>query len=180
MQFTAAQIAELLQGTVEGDPQATVTRLSKIEEGGAGSLSFLANPAYAQYVYGTTASVVIIGKDFPLTASVKTTLVRVADAQGAFAKVLEMYDQIKRNKKGVSSQAVISDGATHGTDCYIGPLAFIGENARIGNNVKIYPQAYIGDNVSIGDNTTVFRWREDLFGLRGGQGLHHPQRHGDR
>ncbi|MBK8581710.1 MAG: UDP-3-O-(3-hydroxymyristoyl)glucosamine N-acyltransferase [Flavobacteriales bacterium] len=156
MQFTAAQIAELLQGTVEGDPQATVTRLSKIEEGGAGSLSFLANPAYAQYVYGTTASVVIIGKDFPLTAPVKTTLVRVSDAQGAFAKVLEMYDQIKRNKKGVSSQAVISEGATHGTDCYIGPLAFIGENARIGNNVKIYPQAYIGDNVSIGDNTTIF------------------------
>ena len=156
MQFTAAQIAELLQGTVEGDPQATVTRLSKIEEGGSGSLSFLANPAYTQYVYGTTASVVIIGKDFPLTAPVKTTLVRVADAQGAFAKVLEMYDQIKRNKKGVSAQAVISEGATHGTDCYIGPLAFIGENARIGNNVKIYPQAYIGDNVSIGDNTTIY------------------------
>ncbi len=156
MQFTAAQIAELLQGTVEGDAQATVTRLSKIEEGGAGSLSFLANPAYTQYVYDTTASVVIIGKDFPLTAPVKTTLVRVADAQGAFAKVLEIYDQIKKNRKGVSLQAVISDGATHGTDCYIGPLAFIGENAHIGNNVKIYPQAYIGDNVSIGDNTTIY------------------------
>lgn len=156
MQFTAAQIAELLQGTVEGDLQASVTRLSKIDEGGAGSLSFLANPAYTQYVYETTASVVIIGKDFPLTAPVKTTLVRVADAQGAFAKVLEMYDQIKKNKKGISPQAVISEGASHGTDCYIGPLAFIGENVRIGNNVKIYPQAYIGDNVSIGDNTTIY------------------------
>ncbi|MEO8733346.1 MAG: UDP-3-O-(3-hydroxymyristoyl)glucosamine N-acyltransferase, partial [Flavobacteriales bacterium] len=156
MQFTANQIAELLQGTVEGDAQVTVSRLSKIEEGGAGSLSFLANPAYTQYVYGTTASVVIIGKDFPLTAPVKTTLVRVADAQGAFAKVLEMYDRIKRDKKGVSPQAVISEGATHGKDCYIGPLAFIGENARIGNNVKIYPQAYVGDNVTIGDNTTLY------------------------
>ena len=156
MQFTAIQIAELLQGVVEGDPQATVTRLSKIEEGGSGSLSFLANPAYTQYVYGTTASVVIIGKDLPLNAPVNTTLVRVADAQGAFAKVLEMYDRIKRNKKGISKQAVISEGATHGTDCYIGPLAVIGENARIGNNVKIYPQAYIGDNASIGDNTTIY------------------------
>ncbi len=156
MQFTAAQIADLLQGTVEGNPQATVTRLSKIEEGGSGSLSFLANPAYTQYVYGTTASVVIIGKDFPLAAPVKTTLVRVADAQGAFAKVLELYDQIKKNKKGISPQAVISDGASHGTDCYIGPLAFVGENVRIGNNVKVYPQAYIGDNVSIGDNTTIY------------------------
>ena len=81
MQFTAAQIAQLLQGSVEGDANATVSRLSKIEEGGPGSLSFLANPAYTQYVYTTTASVVIIGKDFALTAPVKTTLVRVADAQ---------------------------------------------------------------------------------------------------
>lgn len=156
MQFTAQQIADLLQGVVEGNAAVTVSRLSKIEEGGEGSLSFLANPAYTQYVYGTMASVVIIGKDFALNGPVKTTLVRVADAQGAFAKVLELYDQIKRNKKGISPQAVISEGATHGTDCYIGALAFIGEHARIGNNVKIYPQAYIGDNVSIGDNTTIY------------------------
>ncbi len=156
MQFTATQIAQLLQGTVEGDPNATVSRLSKIEEGGPGSLSFLANPAYTQYVYTTTASVVIIGKAFELTAPVKTTLVRVPDAQSAFARVLEMYNTIKLDKKGISPQAVIGDGSTHGDDCYIGALAFIGENVRLGRNVKIYPQSYIGDNVTIGDNTTVF------------------------
>ncbi len=156
MQFTATQIAQLLHGTVEGDPNATVSRLSRIEEGGEGSLSFLANPAYAQYVYGTSASVVIIGRDFELTAPVKATLVRVADAQGAFAKVLELYNTIKLDKKGISPQAVIGAGTTHGTDCYIGALAFVGENVTLGNNVKIYPQAYIGDNVTIGDNTTVF------------------------
>lgn len=81
---------------------------------------------------------------------------RVADAQGAFAKVLEMYNTIKLDKKGVSPQAVLSPGATHGDNCYIGALAFIGENVRLGNNVKIYPQSYIGDNVTIGDDTTVF------------------------
>ncbi|HRH69108.1 MAG TPA: UDP-3-O-(3-hydroxymyristoyl)glucosamine N-acyltransferase [Flavobacteriales bacterium] len=156
MQFTATQIAHLLQGTVEGDANATVSKLSKIEEGGPGSLSFLANPAYTQYVYTTTASVVIIGKDFPLTAPVKTTLVRVADAQGAFAKVLEMYNTIKLDKKGVSPQASIADTAQLGTNCYVGALAFIGENARIGNNVKIYPQCYVGDNVTIADDTTLF------------------------
>ena len=156
MQFTAAQIAQLLQGTVEGDPNATVSKLSKIEEGGKGSLSFLANPAYTQYVYGTTASVVIIGTDFALTAPVKTTLVRVADAQGAFAKVLAMYNQIKLDKKGVSTQAAIAENATLGTDCYVGALAFIGENVKLGNNVKIYPQCYVGDNVTIGDNSTLF------------------------
>ncbi len=156
MQFTAAQIAQLLQGTVEGDPNATVSKLSKIEEGGAGSLSFLANPAYTQYVYETTASVVIIGAAFELVGPVKTTLVRVADAQGAFAKVLELYNTIKLDKKGVSPKAAIEEGAAYGNDCYIGPLAYIGANAKLGNNVKVYPHAYIGDNVVIGDNTTVF------------------------
>lgn len=156
MHFSAAQIAQLLQGTVEGDATATVSRLSRIEEGGPGSLSFLANPAYTQHVYTTTASVVIIGREFSLTGPVSTTLVRVTDAQGAFARVLELYNTIKLDKKGISPQAVVSAGAVHGENCYIGPLAFIGENVRLGNNVKIYPQSYIGDNVTIGDNTTVF------------------------
>jgi UDP-3-O-[3-hydroxymyristoyl] glucosamine N-acyltransferase len=156
MQFTAAQIAQLLNGTVEGDDRATVSRLSRIEEGGSGSLSFLANPAYAQYIYSTSASVVIIGRDFPLAGPVKTTLVRVADAQGAFAKVLELYNTIKLDKKGISPKAAIADSARVGNDCYVGALAFVGENARLGNNVKIYPQSYVGDNVTIGDNTTVF------------------------
>ena len=156
MQFTAQQIAQLLQGTVEGDPSATVTKLSKIEEGGEGTLSFLANPAYAQYIYGTTATVVIIGTGFLLTAPVKTTLVRVADAQGAFAKVLGMYNTIKLDKKGLSPQAAIAPSAKLGADCYVGALAFIGENVRLGHNVKVYPQCYVGDNVSIGDNTTLF------------------------
>ena len=150
MQFTAKQIAELLQGTVEGDANATVTKLSKIEEGGEGSLSFLANPAYAQYVYNTTASVVIIGKAFELTGPVKTTLVRVADAQGAFAKVLGLYNTIKLDKKGVSPQAAIAESACLGEGCYVGALVFIGEN------VKIYPQCYVGDNVTIDDNSTLF------------------------
>ena len=156
MQFTAAQIAQLLNGTLEGNADITVTRLSKIEEGGAGSLSFLANPAYTPYIYSTTASLVIVNKDFVPTAPIAATLLRVDSAEKAFAKLLGFYNTLKLDKKGISPQAVISAGATHGTDCYIGALAFIGENARIGNNVKIYPQAYIGDNVTVGDNTTVF------------------------
>ena len=156
MKFTATRIAELLQGTVEGDPNATVSGLSKIEEGGEGTLSFLANPAYTQYVYDTSASVVIIGRELELSAPVKTTLVRVADAQGAFAKVLAMYNTIKLDKKGISPQAVISPGVSHGEDCYIGALAFIGENVKLGRNVKVHPQCHIGDNVTIGDNTMVF------------------------
>jgi UDP-3-O-[3-hydroxymyristoyl] glucosamine N-acyltransferase len=156
MQFTAAQIAGLLHGQIEGDAQVTVTKLSKIEEGVEGSVSFLANPLYTQYLYGTRASVVIINKDFVLTAPVTATLIRVESAENAFAQLLEMYNEVKLNKKGISKLSFIADNAVVGSDIYAGEFSFVGENAVIGNQVKIYPQVYIGDNVVIGDNTTLF------------------------
>ena len=156
MEFTARQIAQLLNGELEGNDEVRVSKLSKIEEGVPGSVSFLANPLYTQYIYNTQASLVIVNKDLQLTAPVKTTLLRVESAQNAFTKLLEMYNQVKLDKKGISPQAAISESATVGKDVYAGAFAFVGENARIGNNVKIYPQVYIGDNVVVGDNTTLF------------------------
>lgn len=156
MEFTARQIAELLQGTIEGNVDVKINKLSRIEEGTPGSVSFLANPLYTQYIYNTQASLVIINKDLVLTDKVATTLLRVESAQNAFTKLLEMYNQVKLNKTGISPQAFISETATVGNNIYAGAFAFIGENARIGNNVKIYPQVYIGDNAVIDDNTTLF------------------------
>jgi UDP-3-O-[3-hydroxymyristoyl] glucosamine N-acyltransferase len=156
MEFTARQIAGMLNGEIEGNADVKITKLAKIEEGEPGAISFLANPLYTHYIYSTNASLVIVNKDFKPTAPVSATLVRVDNAQVAFGKLLEMYNQVKLNKKGISKQSCISDSAKVGNDCYVGAFAFIGENARIGNNVKIYPQSYIGDNVEIGDNTIVY------------------------
>lgn len=156
MQFSATQIAGILNGTIEGNPEAMVSTLSKIEEGKPGSISFLANPVYTQYIYNTLATLVIVNKDFVATAPVTATLIRVESAAAAFAKLLEMYNQVKLNKTGISKQAYISDTAKVGENIYAGEFAVVSDNARIGNNVKIYPQVYIGDNVTIGDNTTLF------------------------
>jgi UDP-3-O-[3-hydroxymyristoyl] glucosamine N-acyltransferase len=156
MQFSAKQIAGILNGEIEGNAEVTVSTLSKIEEGKPGSISFLANPAYTQYIYGTDASLVIVNKDFVPTAPVKATLIRVESAAAAFAKLLEMYNQVKLNKTGISKQAYISEQAKVGENIYAGEFAVVSDGARIGNNVKIYPQVYIGDNVVIGDNTTLF------------------------
>ena len=156
MQFTATQIAGLLNGHIEGDANVSVTKLSKIEEGAPGSISFLSNARYTHYLYSTQASIVIINNDFVLTAPVTATLVKVESAENAFAQLLEMYNEVKLNKKGISKLSFIADSATVGKDIYAGEFAFVGENATIGNNVKIYPQVYIGDNAVIGDNTTLF------------------------
>jgi len=156
MQFSAQQIADMLQGVIEGNNMETVSALSRIEEGKPGSLSFLSNPLYTQYLYTTKASIVIINKDFEVKEPVTATLIRVENAQAAFAKLLELYNQIKLNKTGIAPNSQIEDTATVGENVYVGAFAYIGENTKIGNNVKIYPQVYIGDNCIIGDNTTLF------------------------
>ena len=156
MEFSAKQIAGILNGTIEGNPDVSVTKLSKIEEGVPGSISFLANPIYTHYLYTTQATLVIINKDQVLTGPVSSTLIKVESAAAAFAKLLEMYNQVKLNKTGISKHAYISESAKTGDNIYAGEFAVISDNAQIGNNVKIYPQVYVGDNVVIGDNTTLF------------------------
>jgi len=156
MKFTAKQIAELLNGVIEGDAEVTVNKLSKIEEGEPCSLSFLANPLYTQYVYTTNASIVIVNKSFIPDHPVKSTLIKVDSAEIAFAKLLEMYNQIKYNKVGISQKSSIAETAKVGENVYVGDFAFIGEKVVIGNNVKIYPQVYIGDNSIVDDNTILF------------------------
>ncbi len=156
MEFSAKQIAGILNGQIEGDAGIKITKLSKIEEGVPGSISFLANPAYTHYIYETKASLVIVNKDFTPTAPIAATLIRVDNAGTAFTRLLEMYNQVKLNKSGISKLAAISESAKIGNNIYAGEFAVICDNAIIGNNVKIYPQVYIGENAVIGDNTTIF------------------------
>jgi UDP-3-O-[3-hydroxymyristoyl] glucosamine N-acyltransferase len=156
MEFSAKQIAGILNGIIEGNPDVSITKLAKIEEGVPGSISFLSNPIYTHYLYTTEASLVIINKDYVLTGPVSATLIRVNSAAAAFAKLLEMYNQVKLNKTGISKHAYISEKAKVGDNIYAGEFAVVSDYAQIGNNVKIYPQVYIGDNVTIGDNTTLF------------------------
>ncbi|XLS27498.1 UDP-3-O-(3-hydroxymyristoyl)glucosamine N-acyltransferase [Flavobacteriaceae bacterium M23B6Z8] len=156
MKFTASQIAGILEGDIVGNPDVEVSKLSKIEEGTEGSLTFLANPKYKSYIYSTKASVTIVNKDFEPEEVISTTLIKVSDAYKSFSKLLEYYNQVKLNKKGIEQPSFISESAVLGADLYIGAFTYVGDNVQIGNNVKIYPNVYIGDNVTIGDNVIIF------------------------
>jgi UDP-3-O-[3-hydroxymyristoyl] glucosamine N-acyltransferase len=156
MKFTAKQISELVNGTIDGNPDITIEKVSKIEEGEPGSISFLSNPVYTHYIYTTEASIVICNRSFIPEHPVKSTLIKVDSAEVAFAKLLELYNQIKDNKSGISKQCYIAGTASLGENLYIGEYAYIGENTKIGNNVKIHPQVYIGDNTRIGDKTVLY------------------------
>ena len=156
MKFTAAQIAGILEGEVEGNPEVEVSKLSKIEEGIPESLSFLSNPKYTQYIYTTKASAVIVDKNFKAENKINTTLIRVDDAYKSFSKLLEYYNQVKMNKTGIEQPVFISESANYGENIYIGAFAYISDIVKIGDNVKIYPNVYIGDNVIIANNVTLF------------------------
>jgi UDP-3-O-[3-hydroxymyristoyl] glucosamine N-acyltransferase len=156
MKFTADQIAEILEGEVVGNPNVEVSTLSKIEEGQEGSLTFLSNPKYQSFIYTTKASVTIVNNTFVPEADLKTTLIKVEDAYGAFTKLLEFYNQVKLNKTGIEPLSFIDESAQYGADLYLGSFSYIGKNVILGNNVKIYPNSFVGDNAVIGDNVTIF------------------------
>lgn len=156
MKFTASQIAGILEGEVEGNPEIAVDKLAKIEEGEQGSLTFLANPKYTPYIYTTKASITIVNKDFIPEQDLDTTLIKVKNAYESFSKLLEYYNQVKNNKVGIEEPVFKSDSASFGADFYMGAFSYLGNNVRIGDNVKIYPNVYVGDNVSIGNNVIIF------------------------
>lgn len=156
MKFTANQIAEMLNGVVEGDPTITLNQLTKIEEGCTHSLSFLSNPKYNEYLYETKSSAVIVNNSFVPEKKVDATLIKVEDAYASFAQLLRIIEDLQKKKTGIEKLSFIHETAEVGEGAYIGAFAYIGENVKIGRNVKIYPHCYIGDNVRIDDNCSLF------------------------
>ena len=156
MIFTAEQIAGILNGEVVGNPKAEVSRLSKIEDGSSGSLTFLSNPKYQNYIYTTKATITIVNTSFVADQEIETTLIKVEDAYESFSKLLEYYDQVKNNKTGIEQPSVISENTKYGENLYLGSFSYIGSNTVIGSNVKIYPNSFVGDNVILGDNVIVY------------------------
>jgi len=153
MTFTAKQIAVLLKGLIEGNPDISAESFGKIEEAEGGQLAFLANPKYEEYLYTTKASVVIVSDKLELKQPVSATLIRVSDPYSAFASLLHYYQELKTQQlQGVQQPSFISDSSKRGNNVFIGAFAYIGESTEIGDNVKIFPGVYIGNNVKIGEN----------------------------
>lgn len=157
MQFTAKQIAELINGTIEGDPDVAVSSFGKLEEATEGQLAFLANPKYEEFLYSTNASVIIINTSLEVEKKLSATLIRVPDAYSSFAVILTAYSEMaKANLTGIQDPSYIPSSVTLGENVYIGAFTYIGEKVKIGKNVKIYPQVFLGDKVIIGDNSILY------------------------
>lgn len=156
MQFTAEMIAGLLNGEIVGDKNAAVSTVSSIDGGKAGSLAYLTNPKYEQYIYTTEASIVLVDKTFEPKEEVKTTLVKVENVAECVLNLLEMYNASRPQKSGVSKLASIHEEATVGQSCYIGDFTVVERGAKLSDKVQLYPQCYIGDNVEIGEGTKLY------------------------
>lgn len=155
MKFTAQQIAGMLNGSIEGNDTVEVSALSKIEEGKPGTLTFLSNPKYTQYIYSTQASIAIVSKAFEAEQALPSTLtlVRVDDPYACFAKLLEAYDQLRKPQPGIHASAQIDASAEVPSNAHIGAGAVISAGVKLGENVIVSAQVFIGEGVRIGSNT---------------------------
>lgn len=155
MKFKAHQVADLLNGNVEGDDQISIDCLSKIENGQKGSLSFLGNPKYNKYLYSSNSSIIIIKDDFVLEKPIQQTLIRVKDPNESFAKLLSLFAENDSERIGVHKMSSIDETVTYEDDIYFGAFSVCEKNSNIGKNVKIHSQVFIGENVHIGDNSII-------------------------
>ena len=157
MQFSAAQIAIIIGGEVEGDANVAVGSFGKIEEAQKGQLAFLANPKYEEFIYTTAASIIIINHNLELKQPVNATLIRVQDAYSSFAVLLRKYQEIMTQQlTGIQQPSYIASTSLVGDTVFVGAFAYIGENVQVGANVKLFPNVYVGNNVRIGDNTILY------------------------
>lgn len=156
MQFSAAQIAMMIGGKVEGNAEIAVSSFGKIEEAKAGQLAFLANPKYEEYLYSTNASIIIINDSLELKQAVNTTLIKVPDAYSAFAALLDKYQQlVTQQLQGIQQPVYIDATAKTGENVFIGAFAYLGQHVTVGNGTKIFPNAFLGDNVIVGENSII-------------------------
>ena len=156
MEFSAQMIAELVGGTIVGNPQASVSDFAKIEEGRPGCISFLANEKYEHYIYTTESSIVLVNDSFIPKQEIKATLIKVANAREAVASLINIYDSMKPKPKGIDSLAYVDPTATIGKDVYLGPFVCIGPKAIIGDGCILHPHATVGAKASIGENTVMY------------------------
>ena len=156
MNFTAGQIADQLNGTVVGNRDVDINTLSKIEEGKKGSLTFLANPKYTEYIYSTDASATIVANDFEPTEKITTTLIKVKDPYSSFTTILELFNDDKSKRSGISDKSDIDKSSTISKSSYVGSYTTIGKNSIVGDNCVIDNQVFIGDNVKIGNNCKIY------------------------
>ena len=156
MEFTARQIAEMIDGRVEGNENAAVNSFAKIEEGREGAISFLSNPKYTHFLYDTRSTIVLVNEYLELERPVSATLIRVKNAYEAVARLLQFYDSMKPRKTGVDPLASVSPSATIGKDVYIGAFACIGDGVVIGDGCQVYPHVVIGDGVKLGESCLLY------------------------
>ena len=156
MQFTAAQIALMINGKIEGNAETAVSSFGKIEEAQAGQLAFLANPKYEEHLYTTAASIIIINESQELKEQISATLIKVPDAYTAFATLLDKYQQIQRQQlNGIQQPVFIDPTAKTGSNVFIGAFAYLGQQVVVADGAKIYPNVFLGNNVQVGENSTI-------------------------
>lgn len=167
MEFSAKQIADLLGGAVDGNPEVSLHTFDKIESAGPGALTFLSNPKYVHHAYTSKAGAILVSNDFEPSQPIEATLIRVADPYAALAQLMRMVDELTRPRpRGIELPSFVGEGVAIPDDAYVGAFAYVGAGAKIGRGVQIHPQAYVGPGVEIGPDTIIYPGVKIYHGCR--------------
>ena len=156
MLMTAQQLCQMLDGDLEGNPDVTVSKPSKIEEAGPGSLSFLANPKYEHFVYETEASILLVARSFKPTKPVRSTLIRVDDVYKSLGVLLSQVQTFEAIDKGISELAFIHPEAQVNDDVSIGAFTYVGKGAKIEKGVVLHPHVFVGEKAEVNEDSILY------------------------
>lgn len=158
MRITAAELAQSINATVEGDPSVVITQPAKIEEAGPGCITFLADAAYEHHIYGTKATAILVSRDFRPRQPVSPTLLRVDNVRETVLQLLSVYqqDEASRTRRAISASAAVEDSATLSEDVRVGKFSVVEEGASIGAGTVILDQVFVGPNVRIGARCVLY------------------------
>lgn len=151
--MTAAELAQLLEATVEGDTSAELSGGAALDAAGPHDLVFVDSRDAIDGASATKAGCILMRAD--VAAPAGKTVIRVPKPRNAFAKAMRTLVPTERPKAGIDSTAVVADSAVIGAGAFIGPRVVIEDGVRIGADAIVRAGSFVGRGSSVGDGASV-------------------------
>ncbi|MBI2871491.1 MAG: UDP-3-O-(3-hydroxymyristoyl)glucosamine N-acyltransferase [Candidatus Omnitrophica bacterium] len=155
MKKTLSELARIVGGRVDGDPNTVITGVSGIKEASEGDITFLANPKYVPLADTTQASAIIVSED--LEPIPNHSLIRAENPSLAFARIVTLLAPNETvTPKGIHSTAVLGQHVKLGKNVAMQPYVVVDDYAEIADDVILYAGVYVGHHTKIGKATVIY------------------------
>ena len=154
MELSVEQIAQLVGGTVHGDPALRISGVNSLGDAQQGDLTFARSQQYFPMLRESSASAALVPEQAP---DIDMTTISVGQPDFAFLMVAKQFASDPAHPApGVHPLAYVAPEATLGDNVALGPHVCVESGASIGDNAVLYPGVYVGRNAVIGNDSVLF------------------------